>query len=358
MTSVFLSRFAKARSSLGDAGTVDVTSIIHGYTFDTLVEIVYGEPVCPQPYTSTPQAGDILSGFRNISKFAWAGSLLPWFGQLMATRPMVYLSRRPTYDREGNLNGIAALTTRTRDVVFTHPEVVLKSHQPSIVQNYLQVPKTDTKHMNPDEIWRETFNLTFAGPGSTAAGLTAILYTLGTHPEWQDRIRADVSDDVTSLVLLAVIKETLRLHVPFPTAFPRSIAPGAETVIPDLPAPLPVGTLVSANTYILGHSKEIWGDDVESWKPERWLVAEGGEGSESANEKKKKLEDSFVVFSKGPRGCIGKEIAMLIMAGGVLQVLERWDIRAEGEMEGDSFLEMQYSRCGMRFLERVGGEEA
>ena len=94
-------------------------------------------------------------------------------------------------------------------------------------------------------------------------------------------------------IILAVIKETLRLHSPFPTAFPRIIAAGAETAIPNLAAPLPVGSLVTVNIYVLGRSKEIWGNDADKWKPERWLRDKNDI---------KRLEDKFVVFSKGPRG--------------------------------------------------------
>jgi hypothetical protein len=68
----------------------------------------------------------------------------------------------------------------------------------------------------------------------------------------------------------------MRLHSPFPTAFPRVFAAGAETAIPDLAAPLPVGSLVAASTYVLGRSKEIWGDGADMWKLERWPGDEKG----------------------------------------------------------------------------------
>lgn len=269
----------------------------------------------------------------------------------MSTRPMTRLSRRPTVDVEGNLTNVAALTAETRDLTLVHPEKAVKSSQPSILKNYLQVPKGDSTHMSPDEIWRECFNLMIAGPGSTAAALTAVLYRLGNNDGryWQDQIRADtsaedgVSTSTSSPVLVAVIKETMRLHAPFPTAFPRDVTAGAETAIPDLPTPLPVGTMVSANTYILGHSKEIWGDDAESWKPQRWL---GGE------EASKELDSKSVVFSKGPRGCIGREIATLVIAMAVLAVLERWNIGAAEDLKGDCFLEMQYKECQIQLAER------
>jgi len=352
-TSIFLSRLANAISSSKDASTVNVAPLIYRHTFDTLLEIVYGEPICPQPYTDTKAALNVLIGFRDLSKLAWGAALLPWFGWLMSTRPMVSLTRRPTYDSEGNLTSIAALAANTRDVIFDHPEKALQSTHPSCLKAYLQLPPTDPKHMPPAQIFRECFNLAFAGPGSTAAALTAALHELGSNArghEWQARIRADLrtavsSSPTSSPVLVAVLKESMRLHAPFPTAFPREIRPGAESAIPHLPAPLPVGTVVSANSYVLGRSKEIWGADAEEWRPERWLdtAAEEGEG--------KRLDDKFVVFSKGSRGCVGREIAMLVLARAVAGVLGRWEVNATGACKRRNFLEMQYEECWIKFGE-------
>ncbi len=344
---MLLSRLTQA---LCAGSIVNIAPYIHHFTFDTFVEIIYGEPLCPKPYTETLGSRNAVSAIKGISKYAWGAGLLPWLGWLMSTRPMVFLSRRPTYDKQGNLTGIAALADHTRDVILAHPERALQSDQPSIMKNWLQVPESDAKHMVPHEVWRECFNLIFAGPGSTAAALTSTVYELGTVEgrEWQARIRSELSAEnfaTASPTLVAVLKETMRVHAPFPTSFPRSIAPGAETAIPELSAPLPVGTVVSANSYILGRSKEIWGDDADLWKPERWLDAEG---------EKKKLDDKFVAFSKGPRGCVGKELAMMVLAKAVAGILGQWDVTAEGLPKGGSFLEMQYEECNVT-LENIGG---
>jgi benzoate 4-monooxygenase len=218
------------------------------------------------------------------------------------------------------MTSMGALAARTLDLIFAHPEKAQKSSQPSILKSYLSVPDSDTEDMDPYQVWRECFNLAFAGPGSTTAALTTIFFELGSphSRKWQERIRADLSAEAapadTSAVILAVIKETMRLHSPFPTVFPRVIAAGTETAIPDLAAPLPVVLLVAANIYVLRRSKEIWGDDADMWKPERWLGDEKGI---------KRLEDKFVVFSKWPSGCGGKEIAMLMMEKTVIGVLEK-----------------------------------
>ena len=346
---ILLSRVTAALSVQGNVSSINVVPSLHRYTFDTILEIIYGEPLCSEPYTATRGASSTLAGFRAVSKFAWCGALLPWLGRIMRTRALVYLSRRPTYDAEGQLTGLASLAARGRDLVLNHPELARKSTEPSILKNYLEVPNGDSKQMTPDEMWRECFNLTFAGPGSTGAALTATLYELGTPQghDWQDRILADLGTaepaPTSSSILTAVIKETLRLRAPFPTAFPRSIAAGAELAIPDISASLPIDTTVSANTYVLGHSKEIWGLDAEVWKPERWLVDEGD---------RKKLDEKFVAFSKGSRGCIGREIALAMLTKAVAGVILKWDVRQEGDLKGKSFLEMQYSECNVSFTER------
>ena len=346
--STFLAQLT-TQSRSKDNSTLNIARHVHRFTFNTTVEIIYGEPIFVQPYTNHEGTPDVLTAFRDLSSLSWGAAILPWLGWLMSTRVVVYLTRWPAFDGEGKAANLAGFAKKAHDLVLLHPETVLGSSQSSILKKYLSVPDTDSKHMGPHQVFRECFNLTFAGMGSTAAALTAILYELGSPSghEWQDRIRdacREAKEAATSTtVVIAVIKESIRLHAPFPTAFPRNITAGAETVIPDLPAPLPVGTTVASNTYILGRSKEIWGDDANEWKPGRWLSV--GDGMQ-------KLENKFVVFSKGPRSCIGREIAMLMIQKAVIGVLEKWDITSKGPLTGASLLEMQYAECNITFAGR------
>ncbi|MCJ1358920.1 MAG: hypothetical protein MMC33_008920 [Icmadophila ericetorum] len=348
--SVLLGRLIELKCSAQDESTINIAETLNRFTFDTLTEIVYGDSMCPQPYSDLPQADGVMKAFKELGKFAWGGSLLPWFGKLMSTPFIVSLIRRPTLDSAGNFTGIAALAAKSREIIMTRPEKALESSQGSILKNFLEVPEDDSKHMPPDQIFRECFNLMVAGPGSTAAGLISVLYQLAVEDghQWQDSIRSDVNEDgsipTSSPILTAVIKETLRLYAPFPTAFPRVITAGAESAIPGISAPLPLGTTVEANSYILGHSKEIWGGDAEIWKPQRWL---------GTSIERKELEDKFVVFSKGARSCIGKEIAWLEIAKATIAVLQEWKIDAkEGALKGDNFLEMQYKECRISLSKR------
>lgn len=130
-------------------------------------------------------------------------------------------------------------------------------YQDTILQNLRRVKEDDSRRMGGDEIFSECFStftnttyqspannlrpdLNFAGPSSTAAALTAILYELGSHPEAQhrlyDEVRTPGPDKAASSSFLdGVLKETLRLNPPFPSVFPRYIRSGAENLIPICP---------------------------------------------------------------------------------------------------------------------------
>ena len=58
----------------------------------------------------------------------------------------------------------------------------------------------------------------------------------------------------------------------------------------------------------MGRSKQIWGEDADDFRPERWLVEEG-EGQKSLLAKS---AYEFPVFNGGPRSCLGKRMAELL----------------------------------------------
>ena len=222
--------------------------------------------------------------------------------------------------------------------------------------------------MNDSQISRECMNLVFAGSGSTAAALTVVLHALGSEQarKWQERSRTELASYATrehgggeqhlqgmSPVLTAVIKETLRLRPPFPRGFPRDVAPGAKVLIPGVGELLSSGTMVSSSSYVIGRSQEVWGVDTAQWRPERWLKEEYEAARGEITDNQRDVDDGFVVFGKGARGCIGKELAMMIIFEVVAKVLQRWDVRAKGELEEEDSFEMRYNMCQVELAGRT-----
>ena len=170
----------------------------------------------------------------------------------------------------------------------------------------------------------------FAGTGSTAAGLNAILYEMGLHTEWQSRVFEELRSLISPLPqssmdlpysdlsklpnLRAVVKESLRLSPPFPSSFPREVGMSYGAVaIPGLAAPLPPGTKIGANHYVICRSRSVFGDDADEFRPERWL-------NSIDDEKQKRMEEAWSVFGRGPRICVAKDLAMMMLYKAVVAV--------------------------------------
>ncbi|PYI21575.1 cytochrome P450 [Aspergillus violaceofuscus CBS 115571] len=366
---------------------VNVAPLVHRFTLDVMLDILFGPAVGPHPYTDNEVAGDLGASIRYVSRMVWSYSLWPAFGWLMNTRLAVACLRRPRYNAAGAMVGLNGLMHRAAAAILGTPEVFVRAEgsqqqqqQPGIVESWLRVGMgmgssadgvaDNHQKMTPAEAVSEAFNLVFAGPGSMAAALTAVLYQLGL-PEgqvWQEKLRAGAGSEALEgsismegsspslsppLELQAVIKETLRFRAPFPTAFPRVIRSGAEMAIPGLSHPLPAGTTVSASTYVLGRSREIWGEDADQWVPQRWLLG-SADNDDDDEESRRQMDRRFVAFSRGPRGCSGRDLASLILAKAARAIVQRWRFSASAaaELRGASFLEMQYDLCQLRFVQR------
>ena len=142
------------------------------------------------------------------------------------------------------------------------------------------------------------------------------------HPRKQDLIRSEVrsifattntlsglSFESVQLSVLpytsAVFNEVLRLYPPVPIELKECTT---TTTFPD-GTWLPKGAVVMWATWAMGRSKNIWGDDADAFRPERWLTA-GNEGENPTLRSPSPYE--FPVFNGGPRSCIGKKMAELL----------------------------------------------
>lgn len=79
-------------------------------------------------------------------------------------------------------------------------------------------------------------------------------------------------------------------------------------------------------------NKAVFGEDAENFRPERWLVEDEKE--------RKRLEDGWIVFGRGSRACIGKEIALTVTTKAVVEVCPFVGVRScciEMDSLGDFF---------------------
>ena len=165
---------------------------------------------------------------------------------------------------------------------------------------------------NPTELRNELLNVLHASRDTTAALLGWIFYFLARHPrvfgKLRDEILAILTPDYyaevqfpmlwTCRYLQFVINETIRLIGIVPMNERAAIR---DTTLPrgggadgQMPVFVPQGTQVLIPTYSMQHREDIWGPDVEEYKPERW--------------QDRKFGWDFIPFGGGARQCLGRKL--------------------------------------------------
>lgn len=111
----------------------------------------------------------------------------------------------------------------------------------------------------------------------------------------------------------AVIKEGLRIHPPVGNILER-IVPSPGLALRDGRVIAP-GTIVGMSQWVVSRAKEVYGDDADVFRPERWL-REDEETIESYEARLKMMKDGDLAFGGGNRICTGRHMATIEMFQG------------------------------------------
>ncbi|XP_065851419.1 cytochrome P450 714A1-like [Euphorbia lathyris] len=151
-------------------------------------------------------------------------------------------------------------------------------------------------------------SLYFAGHDTTAISASWCLMLLALHPQWQTRIRQEISLlsdhgslDANSLSNLKtvsmVIQEALRLFPPAGFVVREALE---DVEIGNIKIPKGVCTWTLIST--LHRDPSIWGEDANEFKPQRF---------EDGLSKASKFPHSYIPFGLGTRLCVGRNFAMV-----------------------------------------------
>ena len=170
-------------------------------------------------------------------------------------------------------------------------------------------------------------NFMIAGRDTTAGALTWVFYRFWKHPEEYTRVFNEIQHVIGNVpfeyehigtlpYIRAFLFETLRLH--------PSVSKNLKYAVKD--DVLPDGTVISKGTgivyssYVMGKMKDIWGDDVNEFKPMRWI-----ETDENGTRRFKDVDPyRFPQFNAGLRICLGKHMAIMETEIIICQLLRKF----------------------------------
>jgi cytochrome P450 len=208
-------------------------------------------------------------------------------------------------------------------------------------QRYVFLDELATRTRDPVELRAQLLNILLAGRDTTASLLSWLIHQLMRNPEVFAKLREAILADFgtysnpTSEITFSSLKncsylqntlsETLRLWTVVPsnsrrttriTTLPRGGGPDGLS-----PVLLPANTEVNYSIHVMHRRRDLWGEDAEEFKPERFQG--------------KKPGWEFLPFNGGPRICIGQQFALTEASYVVVRLLQRFDRLgpAEGQVE-------------------------
>jgi cytochrome P450 len=190
--------------------------------------------------------------------------------------------------------------------------------------------------LSKEDLFSESLLQILAGSDTTATAIRSTMLYVTTNNRVYRCLQAEVDAAVRSGAapaapeiaqdstlrtlpyLQAVIQEGLRILPPVTDQVPKKVPPGGDLVtVEGKEYYLPGGTDISYNVWGVHRDRAMFGEDVDVFRPERWLVEENSTDESKLMEMRRTNE---LVFGYGKYQCLGKPIALMEIAKVIFEV--------------------------------------
>ncbi|KAI0973508.1 benzoate 4-monooxygenase cytochrome P450 [Xylaria arbuscula] len=203
------------------------------------------------------------------------------------------------------------LTARKYTSTVVRERLRNPTSETDMLNNFIQLRKNKPDSLSEREIIGALYIHLMAGHDVMAVTLGAVLYYVARNPRVEEKLRHELAvlkkgqpvafDKLTKLPYLdAVIHESLRIHGNTGLVNERVVPKGGAMIDG---FHIPGGTIVGINPWVIHGNTDLFGDDVDVFRPERWI--------KGPEEKIMEMRRDLFGFGAGPRMCIGKNIAMI-----------------------------------------------
>ena len=304
---------------------VDLTPLFFNLTLDSATEFLFGESVNSQnlqPRTDATKP----SPSEKMAELDWSS-----FAQHFDEANIAALIRSRLFDLYYLYNP-KSFQNDCREIhkcVDYFVKLALSGEKhPSKKSAYVFSYELAQVIRDPVELRGQLINILLAGRDTTAGLLGFTFYILARHPEVYDRLRKTILDHFgigrenisfeslkSCTYLQHVISEVLRLEPVVPenarhsvnnTTLPRGGGSDGQS-----PVYIRAGEEIMYNVRIMQRRRDIWGQDAEEFRPERWQGLKAGW--------------EYLPFNGGPRICLGQQFALTEAGYVIVRMLQRYD---------------------------------
>ena len=294
------------RSESKNGRAVDIARVSQYFTLDVLTQIAFEEP-----FGFLTKNEDVFQYIQKVQEFLFIlelASNFPFINSILSSKAMSAFSPKPTDEL-----GMGAMLGVARRVVNERYAPGAKAKD-DMLGSFLR------HGLSRDEAEHEALLQLLGGSDSTATAIRMTFLYILTNPVVYNRLVQELeankhrisspmiqSSDAQNLPYLqSCIKEGLRVWPPLTGLQGKVSPPGGETVNGQF---IPGNIEVCWNPMSMQRRREIYGDDTEVFRPDRWIEAAALDDNGATLAQMEKT--LALVFGSGKYGCLGKTIALM-----------------------------------------------
>ncbi|KAH9207923.1 cytochrome P450 [Leptodontidium sp. 2 PMI_412] len=283
---------------------VNLPRWLHCYAFDVIGAVTVDKPFG----FLTPESEALADLFKALQRELVYST---WVGVYYELHPIIFRCIKLL-----GTNGLIDILTftskqindRLAKVKETNTIVVeSKSDGEDFLTRILRLHQEQPQAYTMDHVHAACMQNIGAGSDSTSVSLSAVMRALLENPEVMNKTQ-------NMPYLQAVVKEVLRNHPAMGIALDRIVPQGGATIAGRF---FPEGAVVSMNAWVAHANRDVFGQDADSFRPERWLVDK---------EEIQVMERYILTWGAGPRTCLGKNVALMEMTKLVPHLVRKFDI--------------------------------
>ncbi|XP_062102602.1 cytochrome P450 81Q32-like [Humulus lupulus] len=316
----------------GEFAKVEMKSLFSEMTYNIMMRMLAGKRYYGEDLSDEEEARQFRKIMKEAISYAGAtnpGDFLPvlnWFGGKNGYEKRV---KRLAMSTDGFLQG---LIDEHRSKRRSSSTATIPSQQDdSMINHMLSLQESHPDYYTDQIIKGFMLVLLLAGTDTSSVTLEWAMSNLLNHPHILKKAKSEIDDqvgqhhlvdeqDLSKLPYLqSIISETLRLYPAAPLLVPHYSSEDCTIKGFDIPR----GTILLVNAWAIHRDPKIWGDNAESFKPERFDLAGGDEGAG--------LFNKLMPFGLGRRACPGSGLAQRVIGltlGCLIQCFE-WEMISE-----------------------------
>ncbi|KAK0620507.1 cytochrome P450 monooxygenase [Immersiella caudata] len=331
---VLLELIAKIRAkyaadpSLPRSGTnikplLDLARIASYFTLDSITQLAFG-----QNFGFLESETDVYGHFVMLNEMAQKAMAIttapPFIGRIVSSTPFLRLV--DFLIKPENRTGIFRILPTTK-------AIVARRYAPDAPRQNDMLGSFVAHGLSEAQANNEAVLQVMAGSDTTATWIRATMLRIISTPRVYRRLQKEIDNAVKTdkiswpiisaveaaalPYLQAVLLEGLRIQPPAGSMFFKVVPPEGDTVDGKF---VPGGTRIGVIMEVIGRIQNIFGEDADVYRPERWLEAD----KEKEMVMKKTVD---LAFSYGRYGCAGKMVAHMEAAKVIVELLRVFDFQ-------------------------------